>query len=82
MMGRHPTLAVAGALTPSCKVKGLPHSQGCIVLVCLLHIPRTPLHKEVLEGLAIVYYLSVHLIPRCALSGKTSLHQGMQLCLG
>lgn len=61
-----PTLAVAGALTPGCKVEGLTHGQGCIVLVSLLHITGTPFHKEVIEGLAIVQYLALHLKAGCA----------------
>ena len=73
---RELTSAVAGALTPSCKVECLTHSQRGIVLVSLLHIPSTPLYKKLIKAFAIVQYVSLYLRP----GADTILAHTMQMC--
>ena len=53
--------AVASALAPGSKVKSLPHCQWGIVLVCLLHIACTSLYHKLIEALAVVEDVSIHL---------------------
>ena len=58
------TSFVANALTPGCKVQGLPHSQLSLMQVVLVHICCCVHSLELIKALAIVCNAALHLSQR------------------
>lgn len=57
-----PTLLVSSAQASCCKVKGLPDSQLCLVLIYLTDVGARASNLEAVKGLSVVSNGAMHLM--------------------